>query len=567
MATLRDLLLARRDDQRPGVRSRERTWTWAEHVAESGARGSSIRSLLDPDRPPHVGVLLDNTPEMAMALSAAALDGYVVVGLNTTRRGQSLLADIRTGDCQLVLTDAAHAHLLDGLDLGEVRVLDASSVVEEGAHGSGVSRLASLAPQPPADDDLFMLIFTSGTSGDPKAVRVTHEKVWFPGLMLADMFGITADDVCYVSMPLFHSNAIMAGYGLALNTGATLALRDRFSASGFLDDVRHFGATYMNYVGKPLAYLLATPERPDDADNPLRLAFGNEANEKDIAAFSERFGCRVYDGFGSTENAVIISRVEGTPPGSLGRPHDGVKVLHQATGEECPPAVFGPDGEVTNLDDAVGEFVNTTGTGQFAGYYNDEAATAERMRDGMYWSGDLGYLDADGFAYYAGRTGDWLRVDGENLAAAPVERILLRHPDVSRAAVYAVPDKRVGDQLVAALVLHEHATVDPGAFETFLAAQADLGPKQWPRYVRLAETLPQTATNKILKRELVAEGLDVADPLWTRDERGTSYTLTRLSLATGHPETRFGVRSGARPDAVMMPLEQDATRDPDKENA
>ena len=526
MTTLRQLLLDRAGDDRPGLASRDGTWTWAEHVAESSARATALRGMLDPARPPHVGVLMDNTPEMAMALSAAALGGHVAVGLNTTRRGQSLLADVRTGDCQLVLTDAAHAGLLEGCEVPVVRV-DEPEWWRQAAIGSGVSRLGrqgALAPQPPASaGDLFMLIFTSGTSGDPKAVRVTHEKVWFPGLMLADMFGITADDVCYVSMPLFHSNAVMAGYGLALFAGATLALGERFSASGFLDDVRHFGATYMNYVGKPLAYVLATPARPDDADNPLRLAFGNEANEKDVAAFAERFGCRVYDGFGSTENAVVISRVEGTPPGALGRPLDGVKVLDPVTGEECPVARFGPHGEVLNLDEAVGELVNTQGAGQFAGYYNDEAATAERMRGGMYWSGDLGYRDADGFAYYAGRTGDWLRVDGENLAAAPVERVLLRHPDVSRVAVYAVPD-RVGDQLAAALVLHEGSALDPAGLEAFLAAQPDLGLKQWPRFVRLASSLPQTATNKVLKRELVREGLDVADPVWTRAERGTAYS-------------------------------------------
>ena len=172
----------------------------------------------------------------------------------------------------------------------------------------------------------------------------------------------------------------------------------------------------------------------------------------------------------------------------------------------------------------MGEFVNVDGAGQFAGYYNDEAATAERMRGGMYWSGDLGYLDADGFAYYAGRTGDWLRVDGENLAAAPVERILLRHPEISRVAVYAVPDARAGDQLVAALVLRPGSELDPVSFEEFLAAQPDLGPKQWPRHVRIAATFPQTATNKVLKRELVDQGLDVTDPVWTRAERGTSYS-------------------------------------------
>ena len=128
----------------------------------------------------------------------------------------------------------------------------------------------------------FMLIFTSGTSGRPKAVRITHEKVTFPGQYLAERFGLTADDVHYVAMPLFHSNAVMAGWAPALVTGAAVALREKFSASEFLPDVRRFGATYASYVGKPLTYVLATPERPDDADNTLRLVFGNEAGDRDI---------------------------------------------------------------------------------------------------------------------------------------------------------------------------------------------------------------------------------------------------------------------------------------------
>ena len=127
MTTLRELLLDRAADDRPGLATRDRSWTWAEHVAEAAVRARAVRTLLDDGRPPHVGVLLDNTAEMATALSAAALGGHVVVGLNTTRRGESLLADIRTGDCQVVLTDAAHADLLDGLDPGDVRVLRVDS--------------------------------------------------------------------------------------------------------------------------------------------------------------------------------------------------------------------------------------------------------------------------------------------------------------------------------------------------------------------------------------------------------------------------------------------------------
>ena len=370
-------------------------------------------------------------------------------------------------------------------------------------------------------DSLFMLIFTSGTSGDPKAVRITHEKVAHPGQYLNQRLGLGRDDVHYVSMPLFHSNAVMAGWGPALVSGAAVALAERFSATGFLADVRRYGATYANYVGKPLAYVLATPERPDDADNPLRLVFGNEAGERDTVEFARRFGCTVVDGFGSTENAVVVSRVEGTPPGSLGQPFPGVAVLDPATGEECPRATYDENGQVTNLEACVGELVNTTGTGQFAGYYNDEAATAERMRGGMYWSGDLAYRDTDGWVFYAGRTADWLRVDGENLAAAPIERILLRHPGVSEAAVYAVPDPRSGDQLVAALVATEPIT--PAEWEAFLAAQPDLATKAWPRFVRLVDALPRTATNKVLKRELQAQGAE-APMTWTREERGTHYS-------------------------------------------
>jgi fatty-acyl-CoA synthase len=521
--TIQDLLRRRAEESRPALLFGDDQWSWREYVEESSRRAAALTSLRDPERPFHVGLLLDNTPEMAMGLAAAALGGYVVAGLNTTRRGEALARDARHADCQVVLTDAEHLPLLDGVDLGGARVLDV-----EGAEWKQL--LASADPDDPPFQEvdpaaLFMLIFTSGTSGEPKAVRVTHEKVVFPGAYLTQMFGLTSEDRFYLSMPLFHSNAVMAGWGPGVTCGAAMALAPRFSASRFIDDIRRYGVTYMNYVGKPLAYVLATPPRPDDADNPLRIAFGNEASDKDIEAFAERFGCWVQDGFGSTENAVVISRVPGTPPGSLGRPLEGVKVLDPDTGEECPPARFGADGEVLNLDEAVGELVNTTGAGQFAGYYKDDAATAARMRGGMYWSGDLAYRDEDGWVYFAGRTSDWLRVDGENLAAAPIERLLLRHRDVNRVAVYAVPDEMVGDQVMAALVLRDGSGFEPAEFERFLDSQPDLGTKMRPRYIRVAPELPSTATNKILKRELVRQGVDGAgDPVWERDPRGTSYT-------------------------------------------
>ncbi|RZI82319.1 MAG: acyl-CoA synthetase, partial [Microbacterium sp.] len=232
----------------------------------------------------------------------------------------------------------------------------------------------------------------------------------------------------------------------------------------------------------------------------------------------------VWDGFGSTETAVIITRTEDTPLGSIGQPFEGVAVYDRETRTECPRAVFDETGAVTNLDEAVGELVNTQGAGFFSGYYNDEKATNDRLDGGMYWSGDLGYRDEAGFIYLAGRTDDWLRVDGENLAAAPIEALLLRNPAISQACVYAVPDERVGDQLMVTLVLRDDAVLEPAGFEAFLADQPDLSPKAWPRYVRLATEVPTTATNKVLKRALRTEGTATTDPLWERAERGRSYS-------------------------------------------
>ena len=518
--TLQQLLRGRLEQDAPALRYGEQVWTWRQHLAEASATAAALIGVADPDRPLHVGALLGNTPEMLTAMASAALGGYVLCGINDTRRGAALAKDILRADCQILLTDPAHEELLNGLDLPGVQVFDVSSA----AWSALLGRAGTLVPhREVAPTDTFMMIFTSGTSGEPKAVQVTHMTVLFAGTTLIARFEVDSADVCYLSMPLFHSNALLAGWSVAVGAGAAM-VPATFSASRLLPDLRRYGATFMNYVGKPLAYVLATPEQPDDHDNPLRVAFGNEASDRDIAEFSRRFDCTVWDGFGSTEGAIIITREDGCPAGSLGRGFPGVGIYNPDTLTECPVATFGDDGALTNPDEAIGELVNTTGAGLFAGYYNDPEATDARLRHGIYWSGDLAYRDADGWIYFAGRSGDWLRVDGENMTTAPIERILQRLKPVSHAAVYAVPDEHVGDQLMAAIVLSDGADLTPEEFGQFLAEQPDLSPKAWPRHVWLTDRLPTTATNKILKRELAARG---ATPeggvLWTRSGQTRVY--------------------------------------------
>ena len=255
----------------------------------------------------------------------------------------------------------------------------------------------------PDVDTLWALVFTSGTSAAPKAVRCTQRRLLTTGNRMTMILGVGPDDVGYVAMPLFHSNSLMVGLAPALVAGASVGLARRFSASGFLDDVRRYGATWFNYTGKPLAYLLATPARPDDADNTLKLAYGNEGSPQVVAEVADRFGVAVVDVFGSTEGAIALDRSGGPPPGSVGKLRDGVKIV-DADGNEMAAARFDTDGRLVNAEECVGEIVNTRGVGPFEGYYNNAEAMASTTRNGWYWSGDLAYVDAEGWVYFAGRT-------------------------------------------------------------------------------------------------------------------------------------------------------------------
>ena len=188
--------------------------------------------------------------------------------------------------------------------------------------------------------------------------------------------------------------------------------------------------------------------------------------------------------------------------GALGLAPAHVQVVDE-DGNEKARARLDERGRVLNADECVGEIVNTQGVGPFEGYYNNADATEKTTRFGWYWSGDLGYKDADGYLYFAGRNADWIRVDGENFPAGPIEEALRNAPGVVLAAVYGVPDDQAGDQVMAGLVLPDGAAFDPAAFAAWLDAAGERsGRSGGPRYVRILRDPPTTGTNKIVKRTL-----------------------------------------------------------------
>lgn len=507
---------------RPAVKFGGRVWTHAEYVVESCRWAQLFLARKPADRALHVGVLLDNTPDYLFALGGAALSGSAVVGLNHTRRDEHLLRDVVQTHVSLVVTEPRHLGLLgpiaeelpvaSGSLLVSTRFGDAEPAPAPGpasrpALGTPLDEaLAAVSTDDPGlepdPDAIWGLIFTSGTSAAPKAVICSQRRLMVTGNRMGMIMGLGPDDCGYVCMPLFHSNALMVGWAPSIVYGASVGLGRKFSASRWLDDVRAYGATWFNYTGKPLAYLLATPEQPDDADNSLRVAFGNEGSPEVVDAFARRFGVEVIDAYGATEGGVAVNRDAEERAGALGQVGDNVQVVDDE-GKAKPRARFDADGRLLNADECVGEIVNTAGAGPFEGYYNNPEANEQTTRFGWYWTGDLGYLDDDSYLYFAGRNADWIRVDGENFSAQPIEAVLGRYPDVVLAAAYGVPDDQAGDQAMAGLVLRDGAVFDPAGFARWVDAQDELGPKWRPRYVRVLRAPPTTGTNKIVKRALV----------------------------------------------------------------
>lgn len=359
METFAEVVRSRHGDSHEGLRFEGRSWTWAEVVGEAAVRASLLRTFEPgPGRTQrHVGVLLQNLPDFVFWILAAAVTGDVLVGVNSTRRGAELAADISHTDVDVLLTEPLYRGEVASLELPTVRrILDVESPEYQdllAAHAG--ADLPAWLPDPAA---IFLLLFSSGSTGTPKAVICSNGRLGRLTDALAERVSLHRDSVTYLCLPMFHGHAIMMNLAAAAQVGATIVLVRKFSASQFIPDLRAHGVTYFNYVGRVLSYVVAQPEQPADADNRLEVAFGSEAAPGESAEFRRRFGCEVREGYGSSEGGIRIVPDPDAPPNALGRPAPGMRAeIRDQDNRECPLAEFDENGLLLNGEEATGEIV------------------------------------------------------------------------------------------------------------------------------------------------------------------------------------------------------------------
>ena len=445
-----------------------------------------------------------NSLDYVVALAGVARLGAVVVPLNALLTAPEIawqlgdagaVALIGEADAAARLDEAAGLARFSGPRLAFRGDVPGWPALEPDAAAVGT---AAVLPAPPGPDDVFEILYTSGTTGHPKGVMLSHRSMAAEADNVASYWAARPDDVFLGVLPLFHVNAQLVTLLPALSTGARLVVTRTFSAGGWIDLVRRHGVTISSIVGTQVRMIMATPERPDDAATALRcVPYGLNVPPEMWAGFERRFGAPLCNIYGLTE-AVAISTAapihgDRRIP-SVGRPGRGRAVgIFDDDGKPLPPG-------------AVGEIRirGERGTSLMVGYHGrpeETAAVLVREVDGDWLrTGDLGRLDEDGYLYFVDRAKDMIKRSGENVSASEVERVLSECPGVGEAAVVGRPDPIRDEAVVAFVVPAAGAALDLAAVDAHCRER--LARFKVPEEYVVVEALPKTSIGKVEKKSL-----------------------------------------------------------------
>ena len=408
------------------------------------------------------------------------------------------------------------------------RLLEEAPVLAR-AEGAGAPHASPVQPK-----DTSMLVYTSGTTGNPKGVIITHEMYVAAGQGFATWTSATSEDRFFTCLPYFHANAQYYSTMGSLAVGASLIVADRFSASRFWDQIRASQATIVNFIGMMMPVLLKQSPSDHDGDNSVRLFYGSPALAPEVLAeFEERFGAKVIVGFALTECCYGTIERQGQPHrrGSAGQPrwHPDSRFQNELRivddGNILPS---GKAGEITLRSPAV-----------MPAYWHDPERTREALRDGWLYTGDLGLLDEDGYLYFVDRKKDVVRRRGENISSQEVEDVIKSHPAVLDCAVIAVPSELGEEEVKAYVVPRAAPTVssgDPSPSGRGIQSEGEMVPLRpedvvyWcaerlahfkvPRYVEFRNDLPRTPSFRVRKDILRREQEDLTSGCFDREKAG-----------------------------------------------
>jgi long-chain acyl-CoA synthetase len=482
---------------------------WRDYVHRIACTAGALREAgLEPgDR---FAVLARNSVAQALLLNAGYWSGVVPVPLNFRLAPAEIAQLLDDSGCKRVFIDAAHAALLDDPLLGGWRSLAITLQLDASATPDAwQARVAVAAPLPlheGSDDDDALLLYTGGTTGRGKGVRLSHRNILSNALQLARVMGVTSDDVYLHAAPMFHSTDLKSTV-VSLFGGSHVYLPD-FSADNTLRAAERHHVSILSLVPAMIARVLEGA-RPADFSLPsLRLiSYGSSPMDEGLLrrAMSAFGGVGFHQCYGLTETAPFIAILdEATHRRALdeGRPD-----LLRAAGRPLPAT------ELRFVDDA-GHDAAPGGDGEIVvrgpqlarGYLNRPDDQAAAWRDGWFHTGDIGRIDAEGLLYVLGRKKDMVITGGENVYTREVEAALLLHPQVVDAAVVGVPDAVYGEALLAVLVTAPGRTL-PSPDSLIAFCRAHLGGFKIPRQYRFVAELPRTALGKVRKHELVSAHL------------------------------------------------------------